>query len=223
MDLWAIVVTGGVGLAAGQIGAWLQGRRDAAADRRRQSAEIERLNVQLEDGRKTQEIERRQKDLLEWRERRLSAYQLTSDSHEEILKPIRTLLRADELEVVEEAVNEIYRIADELEDQLNKCALISTNPTRDAASQLTLRLYALRIAVASYEKSVSELAEDSEMGKYTLATIRHRGRVFKEFRSNPAYSSMESFLESFTTAAEEFAEAAENWRGAAREELGVPD
>src|ERR1035437_6359688 len=47
MNLWAILLTATVGLAGGQIGAWLQGRRDTQAQMARERSEIERLRLQL--------------------------------------------------------------------------------------------------------------------------------------------------------------------------------
>jgi hypothetical protein len=74
MDLWAILLTAIVGLAGGQIGAWLQGRRDAQAQNAREGSEIERLRLQLAASREQRERELKQADTLEWRERRLAVY-----------------------------------------------------------------------------------------------------------------------------------------------------
>ncbi|GAA3077648.1 hypothetical protein JOF29_005167 [Kribbella aluminosa] len=122
MDPWAIIVTGGVGLAAGQVGAWLQGRRDAAADQRKQSAEIERLNLQLGDSREARAREREQRDLFEWRERRLDAYQRASAAYQAISKNSFRLSLTTNPEEIATAIFQIEAADEELEDQLEKNA-----------------------------------------------------------------------------------------------------
>ena len=91
MDLWAILLTATVGLVGGQIGAWLQGRRDAQAQKAREESEIERLRLQLVASREQRERELTQTDTLEWRERRLAAYQKASSLLDAFLKETRSV------------------------------------------------------------------------------------------------------------------------------------
>jgi hypothetical protein len=78
MNLWAIFLTATVGLAGGQMGAWLQSRRDAQAQSARERSEIERLRLQIAAAQEQRERELRQADTLEWRERRLGVLQKAS-------------------------------------------------------------------------------------------------------------------------------------------------
>lgn len=222
MDLWAIVLTGAVGLAAGQVGAWLQGRRDASTDQRRQSAEIERLRLQLADSREQQATERAQSDLLEWRERRLNTYQVASAAYQTISKNTFGLLRKTDPIEVATAITRIRQAADALEDHLDNCALLSTNTTRDKASRLIDSMDSLLFSLERYERRMVEIVSASEDGQTVFAAIVE-SRWLRGTREPEMYRDTRKFADAFENVDDKFAQAAEAWRGAVRVELGVPD
>ncbi|WP_406050015.1 hypothetical protein [Kribbella sp. NBC_00889] len=226
MDLWAVLVTGGVGLAAGQVGAWLQARRDAAADKRRQSGEIERLNLQLADSREQQATERAQRDLLEWRERRLAVFQVASTAYQAISKNTLRLTRTSDPVQVVTAITRIRDGSGVLEDHLDKSMLISTSETRDRAWELMTVLGSLMRATEKYERWVVEIVNDPNMGQAMLTEIvadrlRRLGRI-DEPSSTVEDAEAAELAKRFERESYAFIEIAEAWRDADRIELGVP-
>ncbi|TDW88793.1 hypothetical protein [Kribbella sp. VKM Ac-2566] len=227
MDLWAIVATGAVGLLAGQAGAWLQGRRDAAADQRRHGAEIERLNLQLIDARDQQARERAQRDTLEWRERRLSTYQIASSAYQAVSKSSIDLMYLDDHAAIATAITRMREGSKILEEQLEQCALISARETRHKALRLGITLEDLLSATEQYERRVVAMVAHPAEGPLMLAAIieerKSRRGTDESVLPHIEYVGMAKLADEFQRADEEFTLAGDDWIAAARAELGVPD
>ncbi|WP_432882553.1 hypothetical protein ACQPYH_39775 [Kribbella sp. CA-245084] len=228
MEIWAILVTGAVGLLAGQIGAWLQGRRDAAADRSRQGAEIERLNLQLADARESQARERLQRDTMEWRERRLDAYRTASSAYQVVLRNSAELTRLDDRLEIATAITRIRDAAKVLEAKLEECSIISTHGPREAAWKLVAKLEDVLHEIARYERLALKWAVEPIKGGLMLEAIMldRRGRWSASNESVPSRADcdrVDKLIEEVRQAEQVFFEAGESWRAAVRSELGVPN
>ena len=140
MDLWAILLTATVGLTGGQIGAWLQGRRDAQTQNARDRSEIERLRLQLAASREQRERELTQADTLDWRERRLAVYQKASSELEAFVKEADSV-NLGSLSQVEA-----------LSEALDVSAIIGTEATRMASMSLAIAAENLHDTLSSLQR-----------------------------------------------------------------------
>lgn len=140
MDLWAILLTATVGLTGGQIGAWLQGRRDAQTQNARDRSEIERLRLQLAASREQRERELTQVDTLDWRERRLAVYQKASSELEAFVKEADSV-NLGSLSQVEA-----------LSEALDASAIIGTEATRMASMSLAIAAENLHDTLSSLQR-----------------------------------------------------------------------
>jgi hypothetical protein len=140
MDLWAILLTATVGLTGGQIGAWLQGRRDAQTQNARDRSEIERLRLQPAASREQRERELTQADTLDWRERRLAVYQKASSELEAFVKEADSV-NLGSLSQVEA-----------LSEALDVSAIIGTEATRMASMSLAIAAENLHDTLSSLQR-----------------------------------------------------------------------
>ncbi|MEV6895656.1 hypothetical protein [Kribbella sp. NPDC051137] len=227
MNLWAILATAGVGLIAGQIGAWLQSRRDADADRRRQLAETERLRLQLADSREQQRQDRDYKDVLEWRERRLTVYQTASKAIHDLYQATYEFTLHAHPELVTLALGRIRKAAEILDAQLEQCAIIGTKDTRMAALKLQSTVEDLLYRASKYESHASAMSADPSRGSQLFAKIardrRQRFGTSKPAPDEPEYLAVDKLAKEFGEPDDWLIEHCEDWRAVARAELGVPD
>jgi hypothetical protein len=140
MDLWAILLTATVGLTGGQIGAWLQGRRDAQTQNARDRSEIERLRLQLAASREQRERELTQADTLDWRERRLAVYQKASSELEAFVKEADSVNLGSPSQV------------EALSEALDVSAIIGTEATRMASMSLAIAAENLHDTLSSLQR-----------------------------------------------------------------------
>jgi hypothetical protein len=237
VELWAILVSAAAGLAAGQIGAWLQARRDQRVELQRQAAETERLRLQLTEGREQHERDRSLTDTHEWRERRLAAYQAVWSAFESMLHAAAEVKLSDDSPTRSAASDRFSSACRELYQALDLCGIIGTNRTRSAAQDFADMANKLNTAVMEFALGVSRISHALGQTELTqlLKVIRalpfgqpveHMNEYIAQLATlyeNEDIAHLVTVYEAVEVAQEEGYHQRETWLTAARAELGVPD
>jgi hypothetical protein len=218
MDLWAILLTAIVGLAGGQIGAWLQGRRDAQAQNAREGSEIERLRLQLAASREQRERELKQADTLEWRERRLAVYLKASTDVDAFMNKTDSAPSCTTPTDFSTLADLSSSLLQAMSQTLDVSANIGTEATRTAAVSLVEAAWSLNYRISSFDKHVSGIGEDSP---------ELLGEVLRAWHSSvvPEAAEAVSLAEdrhAIDIEIDVFWSAREAWHAASRAGLGVP-
>jgi hypothetical protein len=229
VELWEILVTAAAGLSAGQIGAWLQARRDQRVELQRQAAETERLRLQLTEAREQHEGDRKQTDTHEWRERRLAAYQAVSSASQSLLHTATEVILSDAEPSLSAAVDRCQTARRELEQALDLCAIIGTNQTRSAAESFARGASNLAGAVLAFALQISLTSTAGRRIDQPLEATRSL-KVVQALRHGQTAEHVNEDIERLLTlnrAVDAALDTAyghnETWHNAARAELGVPD
>jgi hypothetical protein len=114
-----------------------------------------------------------------------------------------------------------------LDAQLEQCAIIGTKDTRMTALTLQSTLENLLFSAERYEAYVSALSADPDQGPRLLAEIaadkRRRLGSSEPVPSKSEYIAVGKLAAEFSEPDDWFLEHSEEWRAAARSELGVPN
>jgi hypothetical protein len=229
VELWEILVTAAAGLSAGQIGAWLQARRDHRVELQRQAAETERLRLQLTEAGEQHERDRRQTDTHEWRERRLAAYQAASSASKSLLHSAREVILSDAEPSLSAAVDRCQTACRELEPALDLCAIIGTKQTLSAAESFAGGATGLAVAVLRFAAQISRISAAGRRIDQPAKATRSLKAV-QALRLGQTAEHVNEDIERILTlnravevAWDEAFDHSEAWHKAARAELGVPD
>ena len=225
MELWEILVTAAAGLSAGQIGAWLQARRDQRVELQRQTAETERLRFQLTEAREQHERDRSQTDTHDWRERRLAAYQAASAAFHSMLSNATAVTRLSFRSAVDAAADRCHAAWRDLKEALDLCAIIGTNQTRSAALSFADVAETLDEAVRAFNNQVHSISAEPE----DVEAFRSLENVH-DLMLGLTVEHVNEDIEHLLTISgvvegvlDEAHSHSETWHKAARAELGVPD
>jgi hypothetical protein len=227
VELWEILVTAAAGLSAGQVGAWLQARRDQRVELQRQAAETERLRLQLTESREQHERDRTQTDTHEWRERRLAAYQAASSAAQRMLENAGEVTESNDRASVSAAVERCDSACRELEQALDLCAIIGTSKTLTAALSFEIVANKLIRAVLAFETHVRRISIEREDGQAeVIRSLKAVQALMLGQTAEHVNEDIEQLLaldRAIGAARDEAFRRSETWHKAARAELGVPD
>ena len=227
MDAWALIISATIGLAGGQIGAWLQGRRDRSTQLAGQRSELQQLKLQLEDARQRGHEERAHTDTLAWSERRLANYSAASAAIDAINSDSHGLPNLRMAIAISATADRIGKAKRDLEPALNLCSIIGTQPTRRAALDLAIALDELREAVLAFDLHTHEISIDPSRGDselWRVATIARSVRRDRTHEENdPPLVQFIPLQKAVDLTSEKFLVKSLAWQDAVRKDLGVPD
>jgi hypothetical protein len=186
------------------VSAWLQHRRDVHAQQARETAETERLRLQLADAREQRQQDRAHADTLEWRERRLARYETASASARRLLGTVQKAqsvaqeaqthhgpIPDTQLRLLGELLSDATDERRELLGALYRSDIIGTERTRAAAAHLSVASVAVGMAI--------------------IAVV------------TPSSANLPEARRELTQNSERYSAAFREWQAAVRAELGVPD
>jgi hypothetical protein len=227
VDSWlTLLFTGALGLAAGQVGAWLQSRRDARAEQLRQQVETKRLQLQLADACDQRDRDRLHADTLEWRERRLATYLSASSAAHEMLNlahGVSTFRLSLAVSATTDRCNSERRVLDEA---LDRCAVIGTNRTRIKAVDFAIASEELCRAISEFDLHLAGIHADPVEGPaevWRLTTAAQQRRVSSQSAEQDDVQRVADLALAVDQALDEVHSKSVTWHEAARQELGVPD
>jgi len=227
MEVWEIIAAAAAGLTAGQIGAWLQARRDRRAELERQAAETERLRLQLAEAKEQHDRDRSQTDTIEWRERRLGAYQAASSAVQTMLGDAGKITDLGVASAVAGRADGCHAAVRSLQQALDLCVVIGTKETRHSALSLAIAAEELDSAVSAYDHHVQDIEADPRAGPGELWRVVDEAIRLQRGRSVGAVDeNVQRTVErahAVGVALDEAYIRTEAWYSAARAELGVPD